>query len=134
MENNRSSQKRKLKNDIVLAVVIVVIAMAGLLLFNFLKTPGDFVSVKIDGVEKYRYSLSENVDTVIYTGEDNKQENRIVIKDGKASVVSATCPDKICVGHREISMVNESIVCLPHKVVVEIVSADSGAKEPDLVV
>ena len=67
------SDNRKLKNDIILAVVIVLVATAGLLLFNLLKTQGDYVSVKIDGVEKYRYSLNESVNIEILTGENNNQ-------------------------------------------------------------
>lgn len=131
--NKKLSKNRKLKNDVVLAVVITLLATAGLLLFNLLKTQGDYVSVKINGEEKYRYSLSENVDTVIYTGENNNQENRIIIENNQAYIISADCPDKICVGHRPVSNVNESIVCLPHKVVVEIVS-DEAENAPDVVV
>ena len=131
--NKKLSKNRKLKNDVVLAVVITLLATAGLLLFNLLKTQGDYVSVKINGEEKYRYSLSENVDTVIYTGENNNQENRLIIENNQAYVVSANCPDKICVGHRPVSNVNESIVCLPHKVVVEIVS-DEAENAPVVVV
>lgn len=131
--DKKLSSKRKLKNDIVLAVVIVLLATAGLLLFNLLKVDGEYVSVKIDGVEKYRYSLEENIDTVIYSGENNEYENRIVIKDGVACVSQANCPDKICVGHRAVSKVNESIVCIPHKLVVEIVSSEA-VEVPDVVV
>lgn len=131
--DKKLSSKRKLKNDIVLAVVIILLATAGLLLFNLLKAEGEFVSVKIDGVEKYRYSLEENIDTVIYTGKNNEYENRLVIKDGKVIISQANCPDKICVGHRAVSKVNESIVCLPHKLVIEI-TASASAGEPDIVV
>ena len=131
--NKKLSKNRKLKNDVVLAVVITLLATAGLLLFNLLKTQGDYVSVKINGEEKYRYSLSENVDTVIYTGENNNQENRLIIENNQAYIISADCPDKICVGPRPVSNVNESIVCLPHKVVVEIVS-DEAENAPDVVV
>lgn len=131
--DKKLSSKRKVKNDIVLAVVILLFATAGLLLFNALKTDGDYVSVKIDGAEKYRYSLTENIDTVIYTGENNEYENRLVIKDGEACISQANCPDKICAEHRAVSKVNESIVCLPHKLVVEIVSAESS-NEPDVII
>lgn len=126
------SDNRKLKNDIILAVVIVIIATAGLLLFSLTKTQGDYVSVKIDGMEKYRYSLSENVNIEILTGENN-QVNRLVIENGQAYIAEADCPDKICVGHKPVKNVNESIVCLPHKVVVEIVSAASE-DAPDVIV
>ena len=131
--NKKLSKNRKLKNDIILAVVIAIIATAGLLLFNLMKTQGDYVSVKINGEEKYRYSISENVNTVIYTGENDLQENRLVIENGQAYISEATCPDKICVGHKPVKNVNESIVCLPHKVVIEIVS-EGTENAPDVVV
>ena len=45
----------------------------------------------------------------------------------------ANCPDKICEGHQKISYKGETIVCLPHKVVIEIVTDDSE-NELDVVV
>ena len=127
------SQKKKRKNDIALAVVIILLATAGLLLFNLTKSQGDYVIVKVDGVEKYRYSLNEDVDTVIYTGKNNEGTNRLIIKDGEAYVSQANCPDKICAEHKPISNANESIICLPHRVSVEIISA-SSFEEPDIIV
>jgi len=44
----------------------------------------------------------------------------LVIKDGKADMISAECPDHICVHHAPISHKGETIVCLPNRVVVEI--------------
>ena len=46
--------------------------------------------------------------------------NTLVINGGKASIVSADCPDKLCVHQQEISKAGESIICLPHKLVVRI--------------
>ena len=48
------------------------------------------------------------------------KESFIEIKDGEVSVKEADCPDKICVNHKKISNVGESIICLPHKLVIEI--------------
>jgi hypothetical protein len=44
----------------------------------------------------------------------------LVIKDGKAFIQNADCPDKICAEHKPISKTGETIVCLPHKLVIEI--------------
>ena len=46
-------------------------------------------------------------------------------------MTDADCPDKICVNHATISDVGESIVCLPHRVVVEIVSSDGETDNAD---
>ena len=121
----RNENKKKIRNDIILAAVILVIAVAGLLLMNLNKTQGDFAVVKIDGVEKYRYPLIENVTVDIVTGKEGENINILVIKDGEAFMTEADCPDGICVAHRPIKNTGESIVCLPHKIVVEIQSKDS---------
>ena len=46
--------------------------------------------------------------------------NLLVIADGSASVTEADCPDALCVGMGKISRTGQSIVCLPHQVVVEV--------------
>ena len=125
------SNKRKIKNDIILAVIVIVVAATGLLLLNIFKTEGSFAVIKIDGKETERYPLSVNTEVVIETGDDGR--NTLVIEDNKAFMKDANCPDKICEGHSKISYKGETIVCLPHKVVIEIV-ADEATDELDAVV
>ncbi len=125
------SNKRKIKNDIILAVIVIVVAATGLLLLNIFKTEGAFAVIKIDGKETERYPLSVNTEVVIETGDDGR--NTLVIEDNKAFMKDANCPDKICEGHSKISYKGETIVCLPHKVVIEIV-ADKTTDELDAVV
>ena len=127
------SKKNKIRNDVILAAVIVVIAVAGLLFINFTKVQGDKVVVKVNGVETYAYSLSENTQFEIKTGENNENINVVVIENGKVRVTEADCPDGICKEYRPISYVGETIVCLPHKVVIEIVG-ESTEPELDVVV
>jgi hypothetical protein len=125
------SNKRKIKNDIILAVIVIVVAATGLLLLNIFKTEGSFAVIKIDGIETERYPLSINTEVVIETGDDGR--NTLVIENNKAFMKDANCPDKICEGHSKISYKGETIVCLPHKVVIEIV-ADETTDELDAVV
>ena len=125
------SNKRKTKNDIILAVIVIAVAAVGLLLLNVFKTEGSFAVVKIDGKETARYPLSVNTEVVIETGDNGK--NTLVIENNKAFMKDANCPDKICEGHSKISYKGETIVCLPHKVVIEIVTEDSE-NELDVVI
>lgn len=113
---------KKSRNDIILVAVILSIAATGLLLVNLTRQDGAFASVKIDGRETERYSLSENITVEILTGENDGQSNTLVIENGKAYISEASCPDKICAGHKPVSYKGETIVCLPHKVIIEIVS------------
>ncbi len=125
------NDKKKFKNDIILVAIIVLVATVGLFLLNIFKIEGSFAVIKIDGKETERYPLSVNTEVVIETGDDGR--NILVIADNKAFMKDANCPDKICEGHSKISYKGETIVCLPHKVVIEIV-ADEATDELDAVV
>ena len=112
---------RKTRNDIILAVVLLVIAAASFLWWRSYRDEGAFVAVNINGVQTAVYPLSEDREVLITTGENNENENLMVIEKGKVRVTEADCPDSICVKTRSASYVGESIVCLPHKLVIEII-------------
>lgn len=124
-KNISSAKKSKFRNDVVLAAVIVIIAVAVLLLINATKVQGNSVVVKIDGEVTQSYSLSENVEFEIKTGKNNENINVVAIENGKVRVTEADCPDGICKEYRPISYVGQTIICLPHKVVVEIVGENT---------
>ena len=111
----------KLKNDILIALLFIGIALIGIVLLSLFRAEGDYAVVSIDGRETERCSLSIDTEKDIIT--DGGKINRLVIEDGKAYISYADCPDKICVSHRKISKEGETIVCLPHKLVVSIESA-----------
>ena len=121
--------KRKRRNDLIFIAVLAVTAMVLGAGMYFLRGAGDTVTVTVDGAHYGTYPLA--VDTVVEIATDGGY-NRLVVKDGQAVMETADCPDGICAAHRPISRMGESIVCLPHKVVVTVVTADSDA--PDIVV
>ena len=45
----------------------------------------------------------------------------------------ASCPDQICVNHRAINSVGETIVCLPNEIVLKVVE-QSSKPEIDMVI
>mgnify|MGYP003320081709 CR=1 FL=1 len=116
---------KKTKNDIILVAVILLVAAAGLLFVSLTREVGNYAVIKIDGVSTSSYPLNENTTVEILTGENNDFTNTLVIENGKAYVSEANCPDKICAGHKAVSYSGETIVCLPHKIVIEIVSTDN---------
>jgi hypothetical protein len=46
--------------------------------------------------------------------------NVMIVDDNRVNIIDADCPDKVCVNHSSIENVGETIICLPHKLVVEI--------------
>ena len=105
------------KWDIVLILVLLVVSGAAFALRELTAGHGAEAVVTVDGVETMRLPLAE--DTEVLLGEGDAT-NLLVIKDGRASVTEASCPDKVCVHTGEISRTGETIVCLPHKLVVSI--------------
>ena len=130
-----SAEQQKIvhRSDLWLIAVVAAVAVAGLLLWRGNRTEGSSVAVFIDGVQTSVYSLAEEQEVVITTGDENQYRNVLVIKDGKAYIREANCPDSICVKTRAASYVGETIVCLPHKLVVEIV-AESSVSDLDMTV
>ena len=88
--------------------------------------------IEIDGNTFGSYPLSENRTVEIRTGEGGEELNLLVIKDGQAFVETASCPDGICSAHKPISREGESIVCLPHRVVITVRTTDRE-DAPDVV-
>lgn len=109
------------KNDWLLIVVIIIIAAAGFGIHTVNgKKDAGFVTVTVDGRVQGTYSLDKEQTIDIH------HTNTLVIKDGKADMVEADCPDKVCVNQKAISLKNESIICLPNKVIVEVTSGEEG--------
>lgn len=51
--------------------------------------------------------------------------NTIVVEDGAARIIDADCPGKDCMHQRPISKPGEQLVCLPHRLWVEVVPTDA---------
>ncbi len=124
---------RLFRNDVIFIVVLLLLVSGFGLCFYLFRGEGDKVVVTVDGKAFGTYSLAEDVRVEIRTGVQDEELNILVIKDGKAYVESATCPDGICAGHKPISREGESIVCLPHKVVITVYATEEK-DAPDIVV
>lgn len=128
----KNFKKHHLRNDIILVVaLLLVVAIGSLYLFVF-RSQGDVVKVTVNSELYGIYSLSQDIIEDIHTGENGEELNRLVIRDGKVFVETATCPDGICVLHRAIFRNGESIICLPHSVVITVTTKTDYA--PDIVV
>lgn len=106
------------KADVILCLAVVLTMCGAIVLFSMFSPKGDTVVVTSDGVVIGEYRLTDSEETAVIHEEWGY--NLVVIEDGRAYVKEADCRDKICVDHTPISRQGEMIVCLPHKVTVEI--------------
>lgn len=109
------------KADIIL--IAVTVAIAGFLLvflYGVNNSSGAYVQIEIYGV--IAKTLPLDADTVFEIVTDGDGRNTLVIEDGNAKVTEANCPDGICKNHAKIHRNGESIICLPHRVVITVVN------------
>lgn len=112
------------KKDMVLGIGIVVIALIMLLIMQMTRTEeGNRIQITLDGKVYGTYSLGKNR---VIEVKDGSFYNKIRIEDGKAYMEEANCPDGYCEEQGKISGRTQTIVCLPHKLVVEVLEADSS--------
>lgn len=120
-------EKRIRKNDVILIAVILLAALAafvGIQIYQQMNTKEAVAVVKVGETEYGRFPLNQDITERIELQDGSY--NVLEIRDGKADITEASCPDKICVEHRAVSKRNQSIVCLPNKVVVEIENGEES--------
>ena len=49
----------------------------------------------------------------------------VTIEDGFVFMEEANCPDQICVKHKPLNQTADPIVCLPNKLVVEVIASET---------
>ena len=125
--NDTRDRRGSKKLNVILVVVIAAVACAGLLATRLMgaNTDADTAMVVIrDGAQNvYELPLGQDVTKTITT---DLGTNVIEIKDGRVHVEEADCPNQDCVHQGWIDAAGQQIVCLPHKLTVDIV--DEGAE------
>ncbi len=117
----------KLKKDIILLLGIILAAfLLWLILYLLNKDASAMVTVYQNGHEIGKYPLGKEQTISIPYGEDGY--NLLFISGGEASISDADCPDGLCVRQRAVDRNGESIICLPHKLVIQI----TAGKEREL--
>lgn len=114
------------KKDFILIILLLAIAAAGMFAVKALQSgEGARVVIRVDGREYGSYPLSEDRTVPI---DNDFGHNLVVIENGSVQVEEADCPDLICVKHAPVSRDHETIICLPHKLVVEV----QGGRQADI--
>ena len=110
------------KMDIAIIIILLGVSIIPNVAFYFINNRNYNVLTAVITVEGKEYKSLEI---------DNKKEeeilvkvdhgfNKIKIKDGNVTMIEADCRDEVCLRTSAISKPGQTIVCLPHKLVVEI--------------
>ena len=114
----------KKKEILILGLVIAVLA-AALIIMNVVGSRGARrLIITVDGKEYQNFVLTDQTN-MHFTIETPDGYNEVVITNGVVDVVDADCHNHVCVDTKPASKIFDKIVCLPHKVVIEIVGDDA---------
>ena len=113
------------KKDSILIAAVLVIALISFAAIKMTQKDGKEVVVTVNGDEVYKTSINKDQ---TYKIPSKNGTNVMQIKD---TMKQADCRDQICVDHKAIEKSGETIVCLPHKVVIEIKSQEGKEQELD---
>lgn len=110
------------KADIVLLIFFLIIGFVSAYYSLTSGQSGKEAEISLDGKIYGTYNLDKNQ---VITIKNGKNYNKIVIKNGYIKMTKSNCKNQVCVDENKISKTNQTIVCLPNRVLISI----KGGKE-----
>lgn len=117
---------RRMKLNVVAVLVIVAVALAAATAANALGSAVDARTAVIQDADGNTFTMPLSQDDVL-TVASSAGTNVIEVQAGKVRVSEADCPNQDCVEQGWISKAGQQIVCLPHKLVVNIADEDAAS-------
>lgn len=121
------------KFDFIIIICLIIISFSPLVIFKIAyskENKAKYINISIEGKLTKTLDISKNGDHTINTPYG---DNVISINNGMVSMVEADCKDDLCVKTPEISRSFQSIICLPHKLIVEIRGKEENHSDDDMI-
>ena len=111
---------------IVCLLLGAVAASAAWLLLRKEDAPSPTARITRDGVLLEEIDLDKVEEPRSLVLEDGSGTNTVQVEKGRIRILEADCPDQVCVNQGWISSGAVPIICLPHRLIIEIVEAGGG--------
>jgi hypothetical protein len=111
---------------IVCLLLGAVAASAAWLLLRREDAPSPTARITRDGVLLEEIDLDKVEEPRSFVLEDGSGTNTVQMEKGRIRILEADCPDQVCVNQGWISSGAVPIVCLPHRLMIEIVGGGGG--------
>lgn len=110
------------RKDLILILIIAAVALGGMGAARLMEPRNvSQVRVTVDGAVVLTAPLSKDATYEIPQGDGSL--NVIEVKDGGVRMIEANCRDGVCISQGETRRAARTIVCLPHKLVVQLAPA-----------
>lgn len=112
------------KKDFILIFIILLIAVVSFGINHFTNAKsGKQIEIYVDNELYKTYDIDDEDEIKI---ESEEGYNVVKIHNHGAQITEASCPDKVCIHEGFITKPSESIVCLPNKVHIKIITDDTN--------
>jgi hypothetical protein len=118
----------KKKEIVILAIFVGLLAVALLAMYLIGGQSERRMIITVDG-ETYKNIILTEQTNMHFTVETPDGVNEVVIIDGVVDVVSADCKNQVCVNTLPASRVFDKIVCLPHRMIIQIAGDGDGTEQ-----
>ena len=111
---------------IILILLLSAAALsAGIIFMQKKQTTSPVARITLDGELLREIPLDQVEESYSFTVDTDEGSNTILVEPGRIRVSEANCPDQVCVNQGFISDGTVPVVCLPHKLMIEIVGGGS---------
>ena len=122
-QSNKSNKKGRALRDSCLILFFLLLSLVLILVVKCSQEVGGEVIVAVNGDEIGRYSLAVDGQYSLNNG-----SNLLIIENGRAKMIDANCPDKLCIKEGWVKYTGQCITCLPNKLTVTVVGGDSSVE------
>ncbi|WP_226038357.1 NusG domain II-containing protein [Aquibacillus saliphilus] len=127
--------------DVIITLTLVLFSFLPFAIFSYQqasKTGENLQQVaviSVDNQEVRRVMLTGNKGEEVFDITQHESDtNTIEVIDDRIRIKAATCNDQVCVLTGFISKPGQTIVCLPHKLVIEIQTINGETDTDDLII
>lgn len=96
------------------------------------KAEARYAAITVDG-EPFK-TVRLDVDSEPIVIETPRGRNVLEVHDHGIEMLEADCPDQLCLTFGHVKRHGGTIICLPHRVLVEVIGEPGGEDEPDAIV
>lgn len=116
---NKQAVYKRTSFWVILFAALFILGAAGFMLLKN-RGEGSIATIWQDGELLYTIDLSEVEESYTLRLECETGYNIITVSPGAIAVTEADCPDHTCVRQGEIKRPGIPIICMPHRLVIEI--------------
>ena len=127
------------RGDMILIGIVIVAALAFIVPKWLLQDTSEnlhngnmYAEITVDGKLYKQVEITEEEQIIEVKTDDGY--NTLKVHNNGIEMIDADCPDKVCLGFGFVTHKGDTIVCLPHRVLVELKSEAGGEADTDAVV